>query len=256
MKIISPFNDYYDSVVKQYREGSEVVYKRTPLEFKKNKLKEINQPLITELWNLYNPLITYNDYDFFHLKRSIPQFGKLNLSRAPKYVSNPPYYINAKFTFEYELMLVIFCGKIYRCVEVRSNFITDMEPYSRHHIYNFDEFDKCLSDRDISYANSVSKNSIQRYFDSNSINHETDFLIKNKITIGAITSSHINLNCKLSTYEFYKVFDPFLTYQELDMWLGGTLSYPQNVMIEVSNENKIEKAGFDKRYSFRHRPKS
>jgi hypothetical protein len=25
-------------------------------------------------------------------------------------------------------------------------------------------------------------------------------------------------------------------------------------MIEVSNENKIEKAGFDKRYSFRHRP--
>jgi hypothetical protein len=64
------------------------------------------------------------------------------------------------------------------------------------------------------------------------------------------------INSRLATFEFFKVFDVYSCYQELEMWMSGTLSYPQNMMIEVQNESKIEKHGFDKKYGFRTRPKN
>ncbi len=85
--------------------------------------------------------------------------------------------------------------------------------------------------------------------------YHIDFLIENKITNCIFTRDCVLINNKLSDYDFYKVLDPYSAFQELEMWMQGVLSYPQNIMIEVEDKSKIEKHGFDKKYGFRTRPK-
>jgi len=59
----------------------------------------------------------------------------------------------------------------------------------------------------------------------------------------------------LANYEFFQVFEPFTAFQELDMFICGTLAYPHNFMVEVSDKSKVLKHGFDPEYGFRTRPK-
>jgi len=42
--------------------------------------------------------------------------------------------------------------------------------------------------------------------------------------------------------------------QELDMWISGTLAWPQNMMIEIDDKYRIIAHGFDEKYGFRKRP--
>lgn len=57
----------------------------------------------------------------------------------------------------------------------------------------------------------------------------------------------------LKTVEFAKVIPPNILFQELDMWLGGRIGLPGNVMVEVSDEVRAAKHGMDKT-SFRKPP--
>ena len=51
------------------------------------------------------------------------------------------------------------------------------------------------------------------------------------------------------------MLDPFTAYQEIDMWISGTLSYPQNFMVDIEDKYKVLEHGFDPKYGFRTRPK-
>ena len=106
------------------------------------------------------------------------------------------------------------------------------------------------------FVNSRGRNLADNYFKVNITERQHTFLIENKVTIVIIGKDEIIFNGKLSDYQFYKVFDPYTCYQELDTWLSGVLAYPQNIMIEVGNESKIQKHGFDSKYGFRTRPKN
>jgi hypothetical protein len=87
------------------------------------------------------------------------------------------------------------------------------------------------------------------------------YMIDNRISI--LLSDHvsgrpekgwlINPDC-LKESGFAKCIDPYTLFQELDMWVSGVLGMPANAMVEVSNDTKIHKHGFDKG-SFR-KPKS
>jgi len=56
----------------------------------------------------------------------------------------------------------------------------------------------------------------------------------------------------LKEVEFYRIFDPYMTFQEISMYLGG-LAVPQKPMLEISDEVMAEIKGFNK-YSFRKDP--
>jgi hypothetical protein len=61
------------------------------------------------------------------------------------------------------------------------------------------------------------------------------------------------LNPILKEYEFYKIFDAFQAFQEIEMFLGGVLGKGEKEIVEVADKYKIEQFGFDK-WSFRKEP--
>ena len=71
--------------------------------------------------------------------------------------------------------------------------------------------------------------------------------------------SHNNKNPKfiinptLKDYEFYKIFDSFQAFQEIQMFLGGVLGSNEKNIVEVEDKYKIAQYGFDK-WSFRKEP--
>jgi hypothetical protein len=62
----------------------------------------------------------------------------------------------------------------------------------------------------------------------------------------------VEFNARLKPYEFYRVFDPFRTFQEISMFLGG-LAVPQKPIPVPSDKIMAEIKGFDK-WSFRKEP--
>jgi hypothetical protein len=90
-----------------------------------------------------------------------------------------------------------------------------------------------------------------------------NFSIDNKLVIAVVDGSKrtsvcvqpVYLNFSLKEYEFYKVFDPYSAYQELCMFVDGSLAYPGNIPIEIDDKYKITGKGFDPIYGFRTRPK-
>ena len=81
-----------------------------------------------------------------------------------------------------------------------------------------------------------------------------DWMVANKVTCVAYSGNVLSVNPPLKDYQFYRKLDAYSTFQELSVWLGGTLAWPHNMMVEVSDKSKVLKHGFDPKYGFRHRP--
>jgi hypothetical protein len=63
----------------------------------------------------------------------------------------------------------------------------------------------------------------------------------------------LHLNTRLKDVEFFKVFDPYMAYQEISMFLGS-MAEPRKGIPEVSDADLLEAKGFDPRFSFRKDP--
>lgn len=61
------------------------------------------------------------------------------------------------------------------------------------------------------------------------------------------------INPLLKEYQFYKIFDTFTAFQEIQMFLGGVLGSGEKEIVEVADKYKIGQHGFDK-WSFRREP--
>lgn len=66
-------------------------------------------------------------------------------------------------------------------------------------------------------------------------------------------SLKVIVNPPLKAFNMMNVIDPWQTWQEISMWIGGVMPGGQSPMVEVSNTSKIIKAGFDPKISFRKR---
>lgn len=98
---------------------------------------------------------------------------------------------------------------------------------------------------------------LENWFES--VDVDPEFLIANKVSIAYIVPSRSDetmliINPCLSDIEFYKAMDSFSAYQELDMWISGTLAWPPNFMVTVPDKYRLENHGFDPKYGFRKRP--
>lgn len=59
----------------------------------------------------------------------------------------------------------------------------------------------------------------------------------------------INYNCMLKAFEFFRLFDPYMAYQEISMFFGN-MAEPRKKIPVISDEVMSEIKGFDK-FSFR-----
>lgn len=243
MRIISPIHDYYDSAM-VYNTSEDIIYFRDPkiFEIKYGRIQPSYPELVKEV---YDKIYTIFD----------------------KYNSWTCYDKNNKWYDSYngiQHRLIIFAGKLYPVIRF-SLRDKDKDKDKDYWLYSFEELKDFFEKHELKFSNDTrnffrdrkSENTVKEFF-----NHVTnydskiyDFLLEKKISICVINRISIKFNVKLSDYEFYKKFDAYTAYQELDMWISGTLSYPQNIMIEVQDKDKIDKHGFDKKYGFRTRPK-
>ncbi len=217
------------------QENEHIIYQRKTIQIKR---AEIETSPFKEFYNKYHPLLLNDRYG-----------NRLQFKNQ--------YYNTVKNKygeFSFYRALIFFCGKIYPVFEISKEYFNTIDKFTvteKKYFYLFDELNQYLNKNELEFDTNKLKQRCQQFFTIN--NPDTEYLIKNKITIALIDETELYINQKLSDYDFYKVFSPYQAFQELDIWFCGTLSYPQNIMVEVSNQAKILKHGFDTIWSFRKR---
>ena len=85
------------------------------------------------------------------------------------------------------------------------------------------------------------------------IDHKVPLVTATKNRYHYRKDTEMELNGSLGRYQFYRRLDAFQTYQELDMFVAGTLTQEDNPMAGISDQDLARAKGFD-RYSFKKMP--
>lgn len=186
---------------------------------------------------------------------------------------------NKKHKMLMGFVAIAFCGKTYRAIEVQifdstseSNLIEPSDPIAVKYCYDVDTLREFLAgykfeiNMDESWMRNIEKD-VGAYLSRQGTDDNQEWLIENKIAI-MIYFNHETWrggrfqkrpedsavqNPVLKDVEFYKVLDSFTAYQELDMFISGTLPQSTAMPIEIADKDKIPQHGFDK-WSFRKMP--
>ena len=201
--------------------------------------------------------------------------------RMIRTIANPFYLKNSWYFSRYNTtdyrehipITILFCGKQYNGIAVGSqhsyNFFYDKDKYVT-------EFESLITKaRKLEWGHSV-----KQLFLLFGVTDCEEFCIANKITVGVshyferddYTNSYWGTTSKhysfipvddskrmflydygnLKSLDFAKVIEPYQANQEIERWVSGVLTNAGNPMINISDESKITKYGFDKKISFRH----
>lgn len=251
MYIISKFRDYYDSVAK-YGKDMGVVYERKEMVF---DVRQKDTPkIVTDLREKILRSMTDDEQkDSERTLNATVRF--LNRMKVIGQVRNPRGDI-----FSFSGVFIVFCGDVYYGVrlhtERKAGLAYTCESavfYSSGSLIAHLEKEGVDLDAIPVYGKHSPRTSILARF--NRPNHASfrDWFIENKITVAVMENHDIIINPQLQSYQFYKAVDCVTAYQEIDMWISGTLAFPQNVVIEIEDKYKIQEHGFDK-WSFRKMP--
>lgn len=277
MRIISNFKDFYDTVQKLGTDDRIIYNRRTissSLDIRdETYFNKINYPhkelSLKEIIEDIHPISLLKQIVKYKIDKII-SFSKINKRSI---LNCFIIHDNSKEKNKYYCYksILFLCGKVYPVITVvqnRKKYQNFDEIQKVDHLYNVDNFNKfCIKNKIIPIEdiklNLLVKDWFQLKLDV------SDFLIANKVISvfmcideskhdyylkkQVLIFNEIIINPCLDQLMFQKVMDAQTMYQELDMYISGTLSYPQNTMIEVSNEEKITKHGFDKKTSFRKR---
>ena len=220
MRIISKFKDYYDSCMKQGMDRS-LVYVR--------KREEIGLDKVSDSLN--------------EKKYKKMESGYLYYRRNMK--SDHPF-------FDVRQGAIAFCGKIYPYLSCKDQFFYSLESFEKH----FEEFKK-------RYPNRI--HSAKEYFKKNPVSENEAIFLELSVPVFTIHQEETWIsksrrydrtwtlikNPLLKDYQFYKIFDTFTTYQEIQMFLGNQLCETQEADVPVGDDVDLAKSkGYDK-WSFR-----
>lgn len=243
MQIINKdFHDYYDSCIGYGGVDKTITYKRTMSEFD-NKSQE-----------------------FLDVENLI--LSKTNFNKNHDIYYNVKYNTN-KFTYLFETGYVGFCGIIYPFIKcVRYDDINASHRYKIKYYYDAKSLLAYL--KVIKYEDNAKYYYRRNRFDKHTIINQFKhiecidlfFKLKNPIfciaPIHTSLDSHISekrkfiINPQLEKIQFYKIKDPFNTFQEIGMFISGVLGGVHPPTIEISDEVMKHKRGFDD-WSFKNK---
>lgn len=235
MRIISKTHDYYDGA-SAHGVDQNIVFVRDAVTIKNN---EKDHPAFHHHLFLQDKINSIRLVDGYWHR---PAFRLLSMDHINERIDGKVYWSHT------ETLFVLFVGKLYPVVVVKTN--TDTKKFESY-FYDAATFLSCkylqsrINARLIKTANA--------FFDY-SYPDLTEFAITNKIAVATIHNGKTVINDTVEQYEFFKMFDAYSAFQELDMFISGTLAYPHNFMIEVGDKSKVKKHGFDEKYGFRTRP--
>lgn len=261
MRIISKFHDYYDSAL-AFGHDDKVTFVRERVEYPGNTIPD-------EYSILWKPVGAYSSITF-----------DLKKSKVIEDVTLTPH-------------TVAFCGKIYKGAIVTTKYKYGLwKPNNHEFFYDVETLGTALGKKGVAlrdkepvvhgrkpsgwFAGETDKRltslrylkGAEEYFREPTSEQYRDFFIDKKLAIaswdpgvqdhtsifGHGTSDFaVVLNPELSKLQFYKVFDAYAAFQELDMFLGGVLAGEDNPMAGISDQDLAKSKGYDC-MSFRKEP--
>jgi hypothetical protein len=239
MRIFSKFQDYYDSVI-AYGIDQNTVFER-----KRYSLKD-------------------DDPQCIDLFKSLPVVKEAMRTFLPS-----RYNFRGKICLK-ETIAVLFCGKLYTSLifgkyDSDRRGITllrccyDIESIENFYAQNKAELPK--HEKKSRWRRIVkSKENIVAFFNKYQGAESDDFIdahfkMDAPIILFRDCSTHLSswrvvVNPILKDLRFYRIVDSFTAFQELSMFIGGVMGKKSPAMVEISDNNRIAKHGFDK-WSFR-----
>jgi len=239
MLIISKKKDYYDGVVGTTGIDKTIVYDRKMSDIES---KDVTFPKVfkqaKDYWKNTNSYRNLNNYSF-----------------NEKYKKKYDYY---------NYFIVFFCDKIYIGWEFVKENIGYEITNTKYITYDIIEVKKRLKTEASKFYNENFDDSVNSILNKSMMELHREYNSPTLVFDMNATSERyrmsrdrpiFRINPVLKSYEFYKVFDTFSAFQEIQMFIGGVLTNPEENMIELSNDVRIKKHGFDK-FSFRKEPKN
>ena len=240
MYIIGKNKDYYDGVVGSMGIDKTIVYERKTIEL------DNGEKVPASIFHHVFPEHTKNTAII-----KLAGLNDLNKDGKKKYEGVDGFIVG-------------FCGKLYfgwkfgyKKKVWNDNYERFDNEYFYDVIYGYDNAKKYLDTRywgrnyDDTHRDAMNFNPIEIFREFNVPVFIYDHHIWRKC---GTQNTGVILNPILKEYEFYKVFDSFMAFQEISMFIGGVLGVGEKEIVEISNENKIVQHGFDKKWSFRKEP--
>lgn len=239
MLILTKKKDYYDGVAGSTGIDKTIVYER---EEKELTDKEVPMFFVhgSHSWQK-NRNSAFINFRYHNLKK--------------EYQKNYPHM---------NYFIIGFCGKLYvgwkLCYEILQGIGGSKELITEI-IYDEDYILSMIDDKYSWHGNFSDNLNEIKNFDALDIfrkYHTPIFLFDSDFDVTFITNNgrYRNMNSKffinpiLKEYEFYKVFDSFQAFQEIQMFMSGVLGSNEKNIVEVEDKYKITQHGFDK-WSFR-----
>lgn len=233
MRIISKFKDYYDTVQ---------IY---GVDNKTTFIRKTSDPISSKTLD-----ILASDFDW-------P--GKSTFRKIPWNATNVTL-------IPHDYLLLFFCGAVYPIVvyqeilnntNIKLTYCYDINAIDtlmiKHKVEKYFEKEKYIS----WFIDLRRKNKIKELFNI-PINKNKVVTLHHKIEspyfIFSLYDSTIIINPILKNLQFFRIIDAFKAYQEIYMFISGILGGKSPKIIEVSDEIRKYKHGFDK-WSFKTTPK-
>ena len=248
MRIISKFQDYYDSAL-AFGHDATIVFERKESSIRIDQRTPEN-----------------SEYHFM-----IPSLGARSARR--RWWSNDPIANHKGFEFAFYPFTVAFCGKLYRGIDIRYQKIGACDEWTSNCFYDAESYTEQLSRYGIDYTDKRSrsyswekfpkgsplcKDEVKEYFSTTGIDY-VSFFAERGYSIAVChheeheTGMTVRFDTILKDYKFYRVFDPYTAFQELDMFISGVMTRDGNPMAGISDTDLRNKHGFDK-MSFKKAP--
>lgn len=181
--------------------------------------------------------------------------------------------VNDNNLYQIDNTIVGFCGKIYIILDILEvNNEHPCKKTSHAKCWNLEDVETFIDSISIRISKNRSKwitvSSLKKEFrqfysefDKNRDNHKKLFHENNCPIFIAQKNGHhayrkknsiITYNACLKDVEFYKLFDEYQAFQEIQMFLG-TMKHPEKITVTINDEDLIKAKGFDK-WSFRKLP--
>jgi hypothetical protein len=244
MLILAKKKDYYDGVAGSTGIDKTIVYDRQIVELEKDELPD--------------QFKKSGFYDSFREREKSPLYRLSNATIRKEY--HKIYPRGAHF-------IIGFCGKLYigwKFYSFKENYYDAYDNINTTINYNIDEikqvlepmtWDGAIADH-IDYIQKFDAMDWFRKFNAPCFVYDHDYKRKSldiKYWRGDNTVKFI-INPLLKEYEFFKVFDSFQAFQEIQMFISGVLGNKEKEIVQVADKYKIAGHGFDK-WSFRKEPK-
>lgn len=264
MRIVSKYHDYYDSVMGHGQDQGTVYLRREEAVTDKDLLKR----LITETVSKWDR--RYHEYKDIPAVLIPPSFSGDSVP-----VEHPDI-----LKLDFDAGFVLFCGKIYRYIEVQVHpRATVADPFATmkaDFFYDLNDFvtflqscGKLVKDiyrRKYFGLDPVSslrfERSVEAFLSSQGTDELEELLVKHRV----VTARRLwdrdlvsrrgyfwATDAPLKDVKFFKVKDPYTAFQELDMYISGVLGQQAKEVINISDKDRIVQHGFDNS-SFRKEP--